>query len=106
MPDDNFSDITVDGAVNTKGDFNDKRADASPSAKRKAKGKLRDKNKHEWQCTLTMLGNLSMVEGVTFGVSGWGVYDGKYIADTVTHTIDGNGGFETTVEGHRVLKGY
>lgn len=93
-------------AVSTKNDYGDIRYDASAPAQNKAKAKLRKQNKGEWKCELTMLGNLAMVEGVTFSVEGWGVYDGKYIAETVTHTLDGSGGFETQVTGHRVLKGY
>lgn len=89
-----------------KDDFNDIRGDATATAKKKAQAKLRAKNKHEWKCTISTTGNLSMVEGVTFMVEGYGVYDGKYIADTVTHTLDGSGGFTTDITGHRVLKGY
>lgn len=106
MPEDNFSDITVDGAVSTKGDFKEKRADASPSAKRKAKGKLRETNKHEWQCDLSVIGNLSIVAGMTFVIAGYKVYDGTYMADTVEHHINGSGGFTTDISAHRVLKGY
>lgn len=92
--------------MDTKSDFSDIRADASESAKKKAKAELRKQNKGEWQCKLTTMGNLTMTEGVTFTVEGYGVYDGKYIADAVTHTLDGEGGFTTDISGHRVLVGY
>lgn len=92
--------------ANTKDDYGDIRGDASLTAKSKAKAALRKQNKGEWQCKLSTVGNLAMTEGVTFNVDGWGVYDGKYIADSVTHTIDGSGGFTTEISGHRVLEGY
>lgn len=92
--------------INTKDDFADMRSDASASAKGKAKAKLRNQNKNEWTCDLTVMANLKLTEGMTFTVEGYGVYDGTYIADTVSHTLDGSSGFETSINGHRVLKGY
>lgn len=93
-------------APSTKDDFNDIRDDVKEAAEAKAKAEARKQNKHEWTCDLTVIGNLSVVESTTFNVEGYGVYDGKYIADKVTHTLDGQGGFTTEINGHRVLEGY
>lgn len=93
-------------SVNTKDDFNDLRNDVKKAAEAKAKAALRKQNKNEWTCNLTVMGNLSVTESTTFSVEGYGVYDGKYIADKVTHTLDGSGGFTTEIEGHKVLEGY
>ena len=85
-------------------DYDDIRADATPAMERQAKAVAREKNKHEWTATLELAGNVLMVAGVTFEVTGFGVYDGKYIVDEATHKL--GSGYKTTVNGHRVLEGY
>ena len=85
-------------------DFNDIRHDLTPAAKNQAKAALRNKNKNEWQCDLTVVGNTRIMSGVTFVVAGFGIYDGKYIVDTATHTL--GSGYTTRIQGHRVLQGY
>jgi hypothetical protein len=85
-------------------DFGDIRADVREQAKEKAKNALREKNKHEFICDLTIVGNTRMMAGVTFMVEGFGENDGKYIAESTTHTLDG--GYTTKIRGRRVLEGY
>jgi len=86
-------------------DFGGARPDLRSSVTNKAKAALREQNKSEWQCDLTIMGNAQVAAGVTFNVEGFGAFDGKYIADTVTHLLDG-GGYTTNIKGHRVLVGY
>jgi phage protein D len=88
----------------TAGDFEDIRADQTDNAKRQAKAVAREKNKHEWTCTLRMVGNINMVGGVNIQLTGFGVYSGKYSVDEATHSV--GGGYITTVKAHRVLVGY
>jgi hypothetical protein len=85
-------------------DFGDILHTATPAAQEQAAAALRNQNKNEWQCDLTIIGNTRIVSGVTFMVEGFGVFDGKYIADNVTHSI--SGGYTTQIKGHRVLDGY
>ena len=86
-------------------DFSDIRADARGAAQQQAKTALRKQNKYEWQCDLTTIGNPGMGTGMTFFIDGFGVYDGKYIADAVTQDIGGSG-FITQIKGHRCLEEY
>jgi phage protein D len=88
----------------TADDFDDIRADKADNATRQAKAAAREKNKHEWTCTLKMAGNINMVGGVNIRLTGFGVYDGKYSVDEAAHSV--GGGYGTTVKAHRVLVGY
>ena len=88
----------------TAEDYDDIRADVTDNANRQAKAVARDKNKHEWTCTLKLVGNPRLVAGVTFGLTGFGVYSGKYIVDKAEHKLGNE--YTTTIEGHKVLSGY
>ena len=88
----------------TSDDFDDVRSDVTDTMERKAKAAAREKNKSEWNVSIKMVGNVKMVGGVTFDITGFGVYDGKYIVDEAVHKI--GGGYDTTVKAHRVLEGY
>lgn len=101
---DNYRQGAGSGNTKTIDDFADVRTDAKGTAAVKAKSMLRAANKGEWKCNLKSMGNVRMVSGSTFLVSGFGVFDGKYIAETVTHTLDG--GYINDITGHRVLEGY
>jgi len=85
-------------------DFDDIRGDVTDNAMIQAKAEAREKNKKEWTCTLTLVGNPKMVAGVTFELTGFGVYSGKYIVDEAEHKV--GGGYTTTIKAHRCLEGY
>ena len=85
-------------------DFSDILADAKGAAEVQVKAALRQQNKLEWQCDLTIVGNPGMSAGITFIIEGFGVYDGKYIADVVTHSLGDS--YTTQIKGHRCLEGY
>jgi len=87
-----------------KDDFMDIRADVRDQAVKQAKTALREKNKSEWTCDLIIMGNTRVVAGITFMVEGFGEHDGKYIAESVVHTLDG--GYTTKIKGRRCLEGY
>jgi len=88
-----FNDITAD--------FNKPRTDVTDNANRICKARCREKNKKEWTCTLTMIGNVKMVGGVNVEITNWGKYSGKYAVDVATHKLGGK--YETTINCHRVL---
>jgi len=85
-------------------DFDDIRADVTENADRQAKAVAREKNKKEWTCTLKLVGNPKMVAGVTFELTGFGVYSGKYIVDEAEHKV--GDGYTTSIKGHKCLVGY
>jgi len=87
-----FNDITAD--------FNKPRTDVTDNANRICKARCREKNKNEWMCTLTIIGNVKMVGGVNVQLTNWGKYSGKYAVDTAEHKM---GGYKTTISCHRVL---
>jgi hypothetical protein len=87
-----FNDITAD--------FTRPRTDVTDNSNRICRARCREKNKKEWTCILKMIGNVKMVGGVTFELTNWGKYSGKYMVDVATHKMKG---YETTVEAHKVL---
>jgi hypothetical protein len=88
----------------TSGDFEDIRADRTDNAMRQAMAVAREKNKHEWTCSLKMHGNVKMVGGVNIELTGFGVYSGKYSVYEAMHNV--GGGYITTIKARKVLVGY
>lgn len=73
-------------------------------ARQLAMKRLREKNKQEFKASFTLVGDLDLVAGVTVTVSGWGMFDGKYIIEQATHTL--TGGYKVSVTLRKVLEGY
>lgn len=73
-------------------------------ARQLAMKRLRQKNKREFTAEFTLVGDVELVAGVTVNVSGFGVFDGKYIVETATHTP--TGGYTVSVKLRRVLEDY
>lgn len=69
-----------------------------------AKNKLREKNKQECTGSLSVLGDVKLVAGVTILIKGWLSFDGKYIVNKATHNIVG--GYTTDIEITKCLEGY
>jgi phage protein D len=88
----------------TTPDFGDARSDVTDAALRQTKAAARDKNKHEWNADITMVGNPKMEGAVTVEITGFGVYSGKYIVTEAAHTA--GGGYITQIKAHKVLEGY
>jgi len=80
------------------------RVSSIAEAERLAKKRLRQKNKEEVKVSLTLLGNIALVAGVTVNLKGWGAFDGKYFIEQATH--EGGNGYRTSLELYRVLEGY
>lgn len=70
-----------------------------------AKKSLRDKNEKEITAGLEVVGNTRYIAGATVELKGWGLYDGKYIIQTASHSV-GNSGYTTSLSLRKVLKGY
>jgi phage protein D len=73
-------------------------------ARKLAMKRLRQKNKAEFSADFTLVGDCRLVAGVTVAVSGWGVFDGKYIIETATHNF--TGGYTVGVKLRKVLEWY
>jgi len=78
---------------------------SNDEAKQLAKKRLRQKNKNEFQAEFTLVGDVRLVAGVTVKVIGWGMFDGKYIIETATHSVNASG-YTLQVKLRRVLEGY
>lgn len=74
-------------------------------AKALAQKRLRLHNKFEKTISFTLPGNPALVAGVTFALSGWGPWDGKYIIKQAIHSL-GSSGYTVQIKGRRVLEGY
>lgn len=74
-------------------------------ARQLAMKRLRQKNKAEYSAEFTLTGDTRIVAGVTVTVAGWGIFDGKYILETATHSVTGSG-YTLQVKLRRVLEGY
>lgn len=81
------------------------RVSSIAEAENLARKKLRQKNKEEIRFSLTMVGDVVLVAGVTVMLQGWGKFDGKYFIDEAVHEGGGNG-YTTKIELRRVLEGY
>jgi phage protein D len=80
------------------------KVDNLEEAMRLAPKRLREKNKHEYQASFTLVGDVRIVAGVTVELVGWGFYDGKYIVERAVHSV--SGGYTVAVTLHRALEGY
>ncbi|WP_050698004.1 SH3 domain-containing protein [Anaeromassilibacillus senegalensis] len=74
-------------------------------AKDLAEKRLRLHNKYERTATFTLPGNPNLAAGVTVFLSGWGAWDGKYIAKQAKHSVT-DSGYTVQVQLRRVLEGY
>ncbi|GHV18195.1 hypothetical protein FACS18949_13550 [Clostridia bacterium] len=73
-------------------------------ARQLAMKRLRQKNKAEFSAEFTLVGDVTLAAGATVKVTGYGVFDGKYIIETATHNF--TGGYTVTVKLRKVLEGY
>lgn len=74
-------------------------------ARQLAMKRLRQKNKSECSAEFSLVGDASLVAGVTVEVEGFGMFDEKYIVETATHSVTGSG-YTTQVKLRRILEGY
>jgi uncharacterized protein len=69
------------------------------------KSKLREKNKKERQCSMTVAGNINYLSGVCFQLVGFGIFDDKWFAESTVHEIS-ESGYTTQLKLRTVLEGY
>jgi phage protein D len=81
------------------------RVKSKEEARQLAMKRLRQKNKSEFAAEFTLVGDVRLVAGVTVEVIGWGMYDGKYIIETATHSVTASG-YTLQVKLRRALEGY
>jgi hypothetical protein len=71
----------------------------------KCESKLREKNKREKQCIMAVHGNINYLSGINFRLVNWGVFDGKWFAESTAHDIS-EGGYITQLRLRTALEGY
>jgi len=81
------------------------RVTSREEARNLAMRRLRQKNKGETKADFTLSGDTRLVSGVTVDIEGYGMFDGKYIIATATHSV-GGGGYGVALKLRRVLEGY
>ena len=67
------------------------KAHSIEQAKEMAKGYLRNKNMRGFSISLDLIGNPSLVSGLTVNLSGFYNYDGKYLINKAIHKISSSG---------------
>ncbi|MBE3586573.1 MAG: hypothetical protein IMW94_10575 [Thermoanaerobacter sp.] len=80
------------------------RVSSIKEAERLAKKRLRQENKNAVVASLTLLGDVRFLAGLTVRLVGFGVFDGKYIITQAIHTQQN--GYETQLELRKCLEGY
>jgi len=74
-------------------------------AEKLAKRKLHEENLKEFAVSFSMVGDFSLLASNTVQLSGWHLYDGKYIITRSSHEAS-ESGYTTKVELRRVIDGY
>lgn len=97
----NFSATATDPTKSTGRTLKiNRRVNSQAEAERLAKHSLRDKNKKEFEVTLTLPLNLRLLAGVTVSLVDFGFFSGKWIIDESTHTVS-NAGSQSRIKLHR-----
>lgn len=78
---------------------------SNAEAKTLAEKRLREKNGQQFTASFTLVGDATLVAGVTVSVEGYGAFNGKYIVESATHSVSSSG-YTTSVKLRRVLEGY
>ena len=73
-------------------------------AKSLAEKRLRLHNKFERSASFTLLGNSEIVAGLNVKLSGFGLWDGKYVVKTANHSV-GSSGYTTAITLRPALEG-
>lgn len=87
-------------------DYSNENAAAAEAATRKAKHRLRDKNKREKEAIISLFGNPGYISGLNMELVGFGgTFDGKWFIGSSIHTISEDG-YVTELRLRHTLKGY
>lgn len=82
-----------------------KRAASISEARRLAKAKLHELNRRAITGSLTVTGGVGLVAGEVIAVKGFGSFDGNFIIETASHSVD-TGGYTTELSLRRVNSKY
>jgi phage protein D len=86
-------------------DFANTSGAAAEAATKKAKSKLREKNKREREGSVTIFGSPDYLSGLCVQLQGFGIFDEKWFIESTTHDL-GAGGYMTSLKLRVALKGY
>ena len=78
------------------------RVENKQQAIQRAKSALKNKNKWECECEMTLSGNPYLVAGANVLVKGFGNLDGKYHIEEAQHSISKLAGYQTSIKLRRV----
>lgn len=70
-----------------------------------ASAQLRRYNKYAKTAAFTITGDVAVVAGVTIQLTGWGVWDGKYMVYQAKHDV-GSSGYTVQIKLRQILEGY
>jgi phage protein D len=82
-----------------------KRAASISEAKRMAKAKLHELNRRSVTGSLSVVGDVGLVAGEVIAIEGFGSFDGNFIIETASHSVDA-GGYTTSLSLRRVNSNY
>ena len=82
-----------------------KRAKSLDEAKRLAKAKLRKLNARQVTGSISVIGDISLLAGVVVECKGFGSFDGNFIVETASHSINSSG-YVTSITLRRVNSKY
>lgn len=85
--------------------FNNESAAANAASERKTKSKLREKNKREYDCQMSVFGSPDYLSGLNAELIGWGIFDGKWFISSTIHSITSSG-YVTQLSMRKALQGY
>lgn len=80
-----------------------RRVESLAEAEKLAHGSLRRKNRQEVTGDFNVMGDTVLLAGLTFSISGFGVFDGKYIIDEAGHGYSRDAGYTTSLKSRKVL---
>lgn len=78
-----------------------KRVTSLDEAKRFAQKEARNKNKSSRSGSITLMGDETLLQGVTVTIKGFGAYDAKYFVESASHQI--TGGYTVNIKLREVL---
>ncbi|GAB7080838.1 phage late control D family protein [Megalodesulfovibrio paquesii] len=79
------------------------RVESQAEAERVAANELRQANQKEWTGSLDLMGDPRLYAGLVVQVQGWGRFDGAWMVETATHTLNRSAGYTTSISIRKTL---
>jgi phage protein D len=67
-------------------------------ARLRASEAIKENNRKKTRCEMTTIGDISLISGLAIAMSGFGVFDGKYVIEETQHFFT-TSGYETRIQG-------